>query len=327
MAGNIMKQFNCVLSALLIICSCACSTASQEKADTARPAPDEGTISITTNTENGRVQITLKRTSTLPDTFTDRLASLSSHPWELQCMHCSLDRADLEVFRPWRSNIQSLTVENPHSFGPDILDAISSSHLEELYIRFIRIEDVSFLASFPQLKRLAIVGTRIQDDSMAHIIGLGNLNWLSLGKNHRLTGSALQALAASPAAKELRVLRIWETGIRGPDLVHLEHFPGLQKLAIAKLVLQHGQLEPLLFLQSLTHLDLGNCRIANEDLEILAALPALKNLNLSFCTLDDSALSVLGTLQTLHELFLFEAGISDGAKNRLRGMLPNCRVY
>jgi len=305
----------------LVLCNACSSTSMGNK----RPvAPAE--IRIKELSYSQRAIIKIKNLRIVDESLLDKLNRIKVTKWELSLHNCKAPLSEIKKLAVYKHKITFLKIHHYNDFDPAMIEYISHSEItRKLFIRFTRLkdEDMRLLDYFKNLRQLAIVNTRITDNSIKYILRFPDLIWLSLGKNHLLTGKALEKLTA---LKKIRTLRIWETGIRGKDMYLLRRFTDLRTLSVAKLIRGTG-IKEIGKLKQLRFLDMGNSDIKDDDLQHLTGLRRLRLLNLSFSTIGDGVVTYLGRLKRLRMLFLGYTKITDVGKSRLRSLLPGCRIH
>jgi len=162
--------------------------------------------------------------------------------------------------------------------------------------------DLSNLARFPVLSRLAIVDAPITDAGLAHVIGLTRLEEL-----------------------ELASTQITDSGIR-----HLQGLTQLYRLELRDNQISNAGLEHLCPLQNLSDLDLGYTKVTDGGLGTLRELTQLARLNLTGTRVTDDGIEQLKDLRSLTFLGLDETavvGTTLGKLSQLQGIqTASCRT-
>ncbi len=153
--------------------------------------------------------------------------------------------------------------------------------------------DLGLLRSFPETKRLSLVGSAASDDALERLGGL----------------------------KQLDTLKLDGVTLSDRGLKSLTKFPNLHYLQFGHCSLQDQSLKSLSELRSLNYLEFENCSISNASLKSLTQLP---NLTLDFrsCSLTDANLGSMHGAQTLVRLVLFMNKVTEAGLLAIRQANP-----
>jgi hypothetical protein len=134
----------------------------------------------------------------------------------------------------------------------------------------------------------------------------------------RLVGDAMLARAV---AVDLR-------GVEQPDAVvqSLRLLPYLRHIDAGNTALSDASLSVWRRMSGLTGLDLQGTRITDAGVESLARLAQLTTLSLARTAISDKAVLALARLKRLERLDLSDTQVTPDALDRLRTLLPKCRI-
>ena len=204
--------------------------------------------------------------------------------------------------------------------------------------------DMQSIATFTDLQKLALAGTKITDAGLVHLVGLSQLRWLNLGAG--VTDAGLKHLKG---LKQLTTLVLYDSSVKGYGLEHLNELPQLREMYLGGAVTDEGlkhiqglsQLRELDLsgtgitdaglqgLQGLSHLErlsLRHNEISDAGLKYLERLTRLKKLDLGYTKVTDAGLEHLKPLSGLRDLYLVGTKCSDEATNKLQKALPDCFI-
>jgi hypothetical protein len=150
------------------------------------------------------------------------------------------------------------------------------------------------IAQASKLRGLALDGTRITDAGLEHLVGLHNLETLSISH----TDVADKGLAVLGKLSALKILNISGTRVTGAGLAHLAD------------------------LQRLEALDLSQTGVSADGLARLGALKKLEMLTLDNVLLDDDNLIALGTIASLRTLHLRGTLVTQVGVAKLAALIP-----
>lgn len=213
----------------------------------------------------------------------------------------SIDDNDLENINHLTS-LRELFLESNKisSKGIDKLDKLSS--LEVLTVLSTKISNSALsriVKHMPNLRQLSLAGANIDNEQLSHLAKLP-LEILHLGGT-KISDAGLESLGT---IRSLKNLTLYQTNINGTGLKHLHDLKNLQVLIISE--------------TSIAHVGLAD----------LASLPMLKELNLYQCEqLNDESLAALSKLSQLKELTLVKTSMSSIGIERLKVLLPNCKIW
>jgi hypothetical protein len=166
-------------------------------------------------------------------------------------------------------------------------------------------------------------------------------------RNSAITDADLRLFNKLP---HLETLDLFGTQITDIGLAQMREFRSLRRLNLANTYIGNQSLPELSKLDGLEVLDLGGTDISDEGLRSLTAMSMLRELglddtrvgaggishltklrNLEFLSLDrtlvtDAAIDDLGKLLALQEIRGANTPLSDSGMNRLRSLLPNCKI-
>jgi RNA polymerase sigma factor (sigma-70 family) len=171
------------------------------------------------------------------------------------------------------------------------------------------------LARFPKLRALRMQGVKADDDSLAHLSGLTQLEVLIMD-SPELTAKGLEHLRGLTRMRELTLnyINFGDAGAR-----HLEGMKQLETLRLYKTGLTDAALESVAKLPALKFLDVGANSLTADGLRRLKALQHLETLYAgSSPTLGDDALAVVAEFPALHTLELHSTQITAAGIRHLR---------
>ncbi len=173
------------------------------------------------------------------------------------------------------------------------------------------IEDVSFLADLPALENLNLSGTRVTD--LSPLAKLSRLRKLSL------LAAPVSNIAPLSDLTDLESLSLENTQVA--DIAALAKLVKLQDLSLAGTAVE--DLSALAGMTRLTELKLFYCpNVRNVD--PLSGLTALGYLDLSDTKVAD--IEPLTKLKSLGFLSLSRTAVPPSETQKLRGLLPQCRI-
>jgi Leucine-rich repeat (LRR) protein len=160
----------------------------------------------------------------------------------------------------------------------------------------------------------------IDDDGLAHLQGLTNLEWLKLPPT--ITDAGLIHLRPM---QQLRRLYLDQTAITGVGISQIASLPKLQNLSLRGANIGDEGLRRIREIKSLEILDLRTTSITDEGLPQLADLSNLRVLLLVDSALTDANLQSLQTLLKL-ELLVVGPHTTKAAAAQLHQQLPHCTI-
>ncbi|MCE9533161.1 MAG: leucine-rich repeat domain-containing protein [Planctomycetes bacterium] len=232
-------------------------------------------------------------------------------------------------------SLNSLLIDGcPNFTGKEMSVFRSKLQLRKLTIRWCGIDERGLreIANFTNLEELELSNNRIAE-GMESLISLTKLRHLNLNGNRFISATLapvsrmpmLESLSLEPApvrdvdldylsrAKQLRVLKLSGSKIRGPGLKSLSELSGLLELSVYGEI--EGGLEHLNSFRNLRKLNLSIAR-AHGTLDSLSSMKSLEVLGLDAPDLDNSDLATIARLAHLRELRLGRnfAATEDGFK-------------
>lgn len=212
-----------------------------------------------------------------------------------------IDDKDLENINHL-ANLRELFLESNKisSKGLDALDKLSRLEVLTIISTQLGNSALSRMArNFPNLRQLSLAGANINDEQLSHLTQLP-LEILHLGGS-KISDAGLEALGG---IRSLKHLVLYQTNVNGSGLKFLQDLKNLQVLVLSETAL------------------------SGESLADLAPLPMLRDLNLYKCeNIGDDSLSALNKLSQLQELTLTETKMSSTGVERLKVLLPNCKIW
>ncbi len=140
------------------------------------------------------------------------------------------------------------------------------------------------------------------------------------------TGIDDESLASLRGRVQLRTLSLERTAVSDQGLSHLSRLTGLRQLYLTGTRITGEGLGRLADLTRLESVKLGDTEIGDAGLVSLARLPRLKFLSLDRTRVTDAGVPVLAEIQSLEFLDLHSTWVTDEGIKRLRDALPGCRV-
>jgi hypothetical protein len=158
--------------------------------------------------------------------------------------------------------------------------------------------DMAQFEKLPDLSGINLNHTRISNDGLVHLKGLGKLQALSL----------------------------WNTKVSAAGLVHLKDLTALQELDLEDTEVTDEGLEHLRGLTKLGSLNLSGTRVTDAGVKRLAGLAQLKSLGLGRTEITDAGLQHLTSLVNMKSLYLKETKVTDAGVRTLQRALPEARI-
>ncbi|QDU39550.1 Serine/threonine-protein kinase PknH [Maioricimonas rarisocia] len=124
----------------------------------------------------------------------------------------------------------------------------------------------------------------------------------------------------------LTTLILNDTGIDDDSLAQLGDLPRLKGLFLNDSAVSDAGLRSLQRYPTLDTLHVSYSRVTDAGLTALETWSELKQLHLSGCQVTDAAIPVLARLARLEELEILATGFSRDGIERLRQILPDCRI-
>jgi len=147
--------------------------------------------------------------------------------------------------------------------------------IELPYSEFTDVQ-MPLIAQAPALRNLALDGTRITDDGLAHLIGLKNLETLSISDND-ITDRGARLLGRMMSLKHLDLRG---TRVTGAAIESLAALPRLESLNLSRTTLDAEQLANLRLLVNLRTLSLDGVSLGDEGVTVLGELASLRRLQM-----------------------------------------------
>lgn len=175
----------------------------------------------------------------------------------------------------------------------------------------------------PDLTRLFLAGTQIDDGGAEALSSLKNLDCLDLCQT-KITDKALASLSQLTNLEELNLAR---TKVSDAGLTNLKNIKSLTCLELSETSVTDAGLSALTSLKKLKFLGLKKTRITNAGLAVLARMPSLRKLVLDDTLITDDGLTSLLKLNNPSYLHLLGCqGISKKALLKLKMTFPNCEI-
>ncbi len=240
--------------------------------------------------------------------------------------------------------------------GTDRLKLLEN--IRSLNLLWTPIKKLEFLDEMKNLESLQLGGTKINDESLAHVKGLKKLQLLFLQGNYSEVDITDAGLENLKGLAELRLLEIYGTkatdvgidhlrgllnleyiavGARGDGsgtseitdkgLAIIASFPNLRQLKIHQTHITDAGLEQCTKkLPNLHLLQLYETEITDAGLQYIKQLPALKKLYLGSAKITSAGLEHLKALSNLEELYLVGTKTTDAVVQSLQAALPKCKI-
>jgi Leucine-rich repeat (LRR) protein len=223
--------------------------------------------------------------------------------------------------------------------------------LERLNLRGTRITDrgLKHLQRFKNLRVLNLARTKVTAAGLKNIENLVNLEILYLykteigdegmtylakmGKLRELWPSgafADQGLKTLAGLKGLRKLELAHTKVTDRGMLHLATMNGLEWLGLIGTNISGIGLKNLVCkkqLTNVTHLNLDETKVLDDDLKYLKGFPALEVLGLDDTGITDKGLVHLMKLANLRELRVAGTKITEEGLLKLQRQMPNLRIF
>ena len=145
------------------------------------------------------------------------------------------------------------------------------------------------LDAFPDLVRLDLTQTDVNDDGLRRIARLKNLKTLRLRSTY-ITDDGLGALAGIP---ELVELDLADTGLSDTGLAGIATLKHLRVLNLRGAQVSDAGLAHLALMENLVDLNLYRTRVTNAGIPRLSALSALKRVDLRYSRVTNAGVSAL----------------------------------
>lgn len=196
------------------------------------------------------------------------------------------------------------------------------SGLQVLLLNNVPVQGVQ-LGGFPNLRHVALAGSRLNDAGLASLSACTKLEVLEAN----YTDITSAGLAVLKNFTGLRKLDLTATDIDDAGTEQLKPLTALQELMLSYTRITDKGLDSLLPLTRLERLEVARTRVTDEGLKPLAKLTALKSLNLDYTKVSEKGLA--GLTATLTSLRLDSATISDASIDTLRaqGQLRYLNLY
>jgi hypothetical protein len=178
--------------------------------------------------------------------------------------------------------------------------------------------------------------TRVTDSGLRHLQGLGRLDTLALGQQSFRSKTPHAPASASritdAGLRQLRYLpQLWDLNLDGlpitdAGLANLEGLPRLDRLCVARTMVQGDRFARWKLRSQITELNLDGTPVADAGLANLAAAPRLTRLSLRGVLLSPEQLKLLEALPALNYLDLYGCPLSDEDLDGLRAARPNLMI-
>jgi hypothetical protein len=184
---------------------------------------------------------------------------------------------------------------------PDVLAALLKiPRLRGVSVELTPLTDAGLegLKEFTKLEKLSLEGTHVTDAGLVHLKALTRLRSLDLAGT-MVTNAALDQLQG---LKYLDTLGLAGTQVNDAGLAQLKLYPRLRSLYLT------------------------DTAVSDAGLEHLASLPVLTELNLAKTKITDAGLRHLIGLKNLKLLTVSKKGVTMGAVNQIKEVLPELAV-
>lgn len=217
--------------------------------------------------------------------------------------------------KPVRSH--QLATETPAGSEATLV-RLADEHLENGRVVTALLEQLTDLG--PLVVNLA--QTSVSGDGIEPIVSRPDvLGLILLG-----TGIDDESLASLRGRAQLRTLSLERTAVSDQGLSHLSRLTGLRQLYLTGTRITGEGLDRLADLTRLESVKLGDTEVGDAGLVSLARLPRLKFLSLDRTRVTDAGVPVLAEIRSLEFLDLHSTWVTDEGIMRLRKALPGCRI-
>ena len=236
----------------------------------------------------------------------------------------SIGDADLTDLR-FLENLRELYVDTAGISDDALVHLALLTKLEsvDLSSTFVTGDGMKHLSHLLELRRLFLRRLDLDDESLAPLHGLTNLEWLFLNGNERLTGEGLVHLSGS---QDLNFLQLYETGMTDVGLAEIGKFHALETLNVGQTKITNAGLEHLGNLSNLESLYIGNTKVTDAGLPHLGGLSKLESLYMRDTKVTDAGLECLASLGNLRDLDLRGTRVTGAGIAKLKAALPNAKI-
>lgn len=184
-------------------------------------------------------------------------------------------------------------------------------------------ESLSLLHDTPDVRELLLSGnSQLTDECLVHAAGLRQLRVLTLNDTH-VKGSGLRHLRR---CKNLKYLSLYFTPATDDGLVYLKDLPKLESLELSMTWITDAGLAHLKGLPKLKLLSLRGTDITDAGLSHLASLKSLQQLGIEDTKITDAGLAHIRKLTGLQSLGLNRTLVSNEGYAELQRSLPQCKI-
>jgi hypothetical protein len=166
-------------------------------------------------------------------------------------------------------------------------------------------------------------GTNASDADLKPLVSLSHLHRLDL-EYTTITDNGLAFIDSH--FPSITRLDLQDTQISGAGLKHVAALKHLEILLLGKLEASSQELRSIASLSNLQSLAIRQSKLEDGALKFLPTLTNLKSLDLRYTPLADSIVEPLSEMAHLDELTLIDTGLSPETIERLRALLPQCKV-
>lgn len=178
-------------------------------------------------------------------------------------------------------------------------------------------ESLHHLKAVPTLRSLHLYGEWVNDDCMAGLGELNQLESLGLTPAEHVSAAAFEHLSRLDA---LEVLDLRGSAVTDEAVKRLSGLTSLRSLRLRETQLSDEGAQRLARFQHLEHLDLSGTRITDSGVEWLARIAGLKTLRLDRTQVSDSGLDRLAEMANLQKLDLNGTRVTDAGLQKLAAM-------
>jgi hypothetical protein len=187
---------------------------------------------------------------------------------------------------------------------------------------FLNVQAVDFATN--RGRKAGSDDAKATDEQLALLASLSDLETLELGNNEGITDRGLIHLAD---LQNLSTLYLYQTGVRGPGLAHLERLPKLHSISLSRSELGDAGLKHLGNMLHLKWADLDQTHITDAGMADLAKAIGLETLSLRRTDVSDEGIRSLESLRNLKSLNLVGTRVTAAGVARLKRALPDCETW
>lgn len=179
--------------------------------------------------------------------------------------------------------------------------------------------DFKLIGTLTSLEDLNLMGTRIDDAGLKHLVNLKSLKRLNVSHCDWISPDGFAMLAEFP---ELEVLDVSYTNFGDAGAEAVGQLTKLQNLDTTQTKLTSRGLRQLSGLRELTRLSIGRTLVTDAGMQGLKGLPKLREFYASGTAISDKSIPVLSTFKALYRKNLQFTAVTDDGLEQLRAALP-----